>query len=94
MRFGVICFETAQIWQKNREKQANSNVGVLEGVEPEAEPEISVPDMGHFPVGIGSVGLWLKNDLFFIANTSLPRDFGKRAWSASCVLKRFRAPPP
>jgi hypothetical protein len=41
---------------------------VLEGVVPEAEPEISVPDMGHFPVGIGSVGLWLKNDLFFIAN--------------------------
>jgi hypothetical protein len=54
------------------QKQANSNVGVLEGVEPEAEPEISVPDMGHFPVGLGSVGLWLKNDLFFIANTSIP----------------------
>jgi len=50
MKFGVICLETGQIWQKNREKQANSNVGVLEGVEPEAEPEISVINIGHFPV--------------------------------------------
>ena len=93
MKFGVICFETAQIWQKNREKQANSNVGVLEGVVPEAEPEISVPDIGHFPVGIGSVGLWLKNDLFFIANNSLPANLSKRLRRASGVRSRFRGYP-
>ena len=93
MRFGVICFESGHIWQKNREKQAKSNVGVLEGVEPEAEPEISVPDMGHFPVGIGSVGLWLKNDLFFIANNSLPANLSKRLRRASGVRSRFRGYP-
>ena len=30
------------------QKQANSNVGVLEGVVPEPEPEISVTDIGNF----------------------------------------------
>lgn len=85
MKFGVICIETAQIWRKNRENQANSNITVLESVVPEPEPEMSVTDIGHFPVGIGSVGLWLKNDLFFIANNSLPANLSKRLRRAGGV---------